>query len=378
MQSKSKKNSSQKKEKREVVSQGVVENHFRLGHCAGLYAQSLADPFTGPPEACMPVTPCIMSQKVRTFVRTQLGVGTGGFGFLVAAPFAANDGATTAGNIGTTGVYHSSTAYAGTNIPVLDPVTAGVIGVNNNSPFTSAQFGTTPGKVQRRLVSMGIRIRYQSTEVDRGGRILLLEDPDHIGVATNTLAMSTLLSFEKAKEHAVGTKWVTLCSTGPVEPAEYDFVGSYVTNDTFYLKCIIQAKPGIVFDMEVFQNWEFAGSIVRGKTYSESDDLGVSVVLGAIKGQNDSQLDSRHPMIATQTSTGVGAALGASINSFRSGATRQNPAILGQLVQAYASKNTSGWMSGAVKSVTSLYNKAKPYLGTALHIAEAAAPLLLM
>lgn len=364
-----KKNSSQKAPKREQRAEAVVENHFRLGHCAELYAKSLANPFSGPPEACMPVTPCIMSQKVRCFARGQLSVGTNGYGFFAASHNAANDGATTAGNVGTAAAYYSDSTYIGaaaTGVPVLNPATAGVIAVNTNSPYASANFGQAPGKVQCRLVSSGIRVRYAGTKMNEGGRMLLLEDPDHFGDPNVSYPVATMLANEKAKEHKVSTEWTSLCSTGPVTPDEYDFFPDHRSPSGvsyFPLRLIIQSTAGNIFDWEIYENWEFAGSIVRGKTYSEADDLGVSVVLGAIKNHNDSQLDSRHPLIASTTSKSSG---------------NSSPQVLGQIVQQYAAKNASGWIAGAVRKSEQIFNSAKPYLKSALHVAEAVAPLMLM
>ena len=222
------KNSSQKKEKRLAIAQ-EVENHFRLGNCAGKYAESLANPFTGPADACFPVTPACMSRKCRTFICSQIGIGTGGAGFACMQPLAGNNGATTAGNIGTAAAYISSTTYAGTTatgIPGLDPATAGVLALNHNGDYQIGQFGAQA--IQARLVSMGMRIRYASTELNRGGRILLLEDPEHADYSPG-VSQSQFLSNEKAKEHKVGSDWITLCQTGPVQPNEYDYVPNAYT-----------------------------------------------------------------------------------------------------------------------------------------------------
>jgi hypothetical protein len=367
---KSKKNSSQKKSKREQRANLHVDemlNHtYRLGHCAQKYAMSLADPFSGPADACMPVTPAVLSRKARYFIRGQMSTsGVNGLGFATMQPLGANDGATTSGNQGTAGAYVSSSALnAVAGIPTLDPVTPGVIGLNHNGDYSTAQFGSN-STLQLRLVSMGMRLRYAGTELNRGGRVLLLEDPEHVTLSNTSLA--SFLAQEKAKEHRIGTDWITLCTTGPTRPNEYDYVPGPVSgtgtggNNQHYLGAIVQsAANSQTFDVEFFWNYEFIGSIARGKTMSEADDAGVGVVLGSIKSMNDNQLDSKHPLVQVSSS--------ASKQGVRTSPVETAKALNG-LVQRYAAKNTSGWFASAVKGI-------EKYGGKALEFAGAAAPLL--
>lgn len=365
--SKRNKNSSQKKEKRVIRAQ-EVENFFHLGHCAGKYAESLANPFSGPADACMPATPAIMSRKVRCFIRTQTTVGSAGVGFACMQPLAANDGAVAAGNIGTAAAYTSTAGYAGPAtqaIPVCNPATAGVIPNNHNGDYAIAQFGTQG--VQARLVSMGLRVRYAGTELNRGGRVILLEDPEHSDFSVNGITLANLLAFDKAKEHKVGTEWITLCQTGPTMPQEYDYSTSAYTPfgasiPAHYMAAFIQSTANNVFDVEFYWNFEYGGRLVRGKTQSETDDAGHSAVLGAIKVINDNQLDSRHPLVAAASKPDAG----------------QTGKVLSGLVQKYAQKNTSGWITKAVGSVKSGFSAAQPYLKDAAGFGAAVLPLSLI
>lgn len=343
-----------------------VETYFKLGHCAGKYAMSLADPFTGPPDACMPVTPACLTRKVRAFVRTQAVIGTQGVGFAAMQPKACNNPILGFG-IANQAAYVSTAAYAQAStvaMPILDTTTVTGLGAfDHNSDYASSTFGDT--QVQARLVSMGLRVRYAGTELQRGGRVILLEDPEHIGWgrgASSTLSLAQLLSYEKAKEHKVGMDWISLCSTGPVVPQEFDFVGSPLTPfggtvTNHYLVAFLQGVAGNVFDVEFYWNFEFTGSAVRGKSYSEADDHGAAVVLGAIKSVNDNQLDTRHPLVAAKSSA-------------------QRVQNLNNLVQTYAQKNTSGFFARAVQSVGKFASNAAPYFERGLQIGEAALPLL--
>jgi len=340
------------------------DHQYILGHCAQKYARSLADPFSGPPDACMPVTPACLSRKLRTFVRTQLVTSsTSGDGFVTMQPFIGNDiiNPTTAG----AAAYYSTATYVGgggAGFPVLNNATAGVNAVSSNSDYVSTSFGLG---LQCRLVSMGLRVRYSGTELNRGGRVILLEDPEHATLSGVNLA--TILANEKAKEHKIGMDWITLCSTGPTMPQEYDYIPSPTfpltsTTPLHYLGAYIRsAALQQTFDVELFWNWEVIGQNARGKTMSEADDAGVGVVLGAIKSVNDNQLDTRHPLVAA-TKTGASPVDAAK--------------ALNGIVQRYAAKNTSGWFAKAVKGVSSFAHNAEHYIERGAQIAGAAAPLL--
>ena len=336
-----KKNASQKVEKRQAKAELMVENTFRIGKCASDFAASLANPFSGPTEACLPVTPSISSRKIRTFVRGQLGTGTQGYGFLTAQPLACNDGNTISGSVGTAASYCSTTAFAGLGIPVLNTGTTGVAAFNHNGDYSASQFSAQGAQV--RLVSMGLRIRWAGTELNRGGRIILYEDPEHADWSTTGISLSQLLSNEKAREFKVSEDWTTLCHSGPVMPSEYDFAttpfGPFGSSSTpaHYLLALVQGAAGQALDFEVFWNYEVSGRNVRGKSRSDADDLGFTTVSSAIRNVKDGQLDSSHPLVSAKTDKAL---------------------ALKKIVDVYASKNASGWIT----KTRDFGRQALPYL----------------
>ena len=331
----------------------MVENTFRVGKCASDYAASLADPFSGPTEACLPVTPSISSRKIRTFVRSTLNVGTQGLGFLTAQPLACNDGSTVGGSVGTAAVYCSSAAFAGnTGIPVLNTTTTGVVALNHNGDYSSIQFSAQSAQV--RLVSMGFRVRWAGTELNRGGRVLLYEDPEHADWSTTGLSISQFLANEKSREFKMSEDWLTLCQSGPVMPQEYDFAttpfGPYGSSASpaHYMLCLIQCAAGSLIDFEVYWNYEVSGRNVRGKSRSEADDLGFTTVSSAIRNVKDGQLDSSHPLVTSKD--------------------RAN--VLAKIVNQYAAKNSSGWVTKTVD----YGRKAIPYIKSAVDFGREALP----
>lgn len=352
--SNSNKNAPQKVSKRKEKAELMVENTFRVGKCATDFAASLADPFSGPTEACLPVTPSISSRKVRTFVRGQLVTGTNGYGFLTAQPLASNDGNLISGSVGTAACYSSSAAFAGFGIPVLNTGVTGVVAYNHNGDYSASQFSAQLAQV--RLVSMGMRIRWAGTEFSRGGRIILYEDPEHADWSQTGISLSQLLANEKSREFKVSEDWTTLCHSGPVMPSEYDFAptpfGPFGASSTpaHYLLALVQAANSSGLDFEVYWNWEISGRNVRGKSRSDADDLGFTTVSSAIRNVKDGQLDSSHPLVASKNA---------------------NKAVaLKKIVDVYAAKNASGWIT----KTRDFGRAALPYLkqaGEALPYLEA-------
>lgn len=331
-----------------VLPKETYENFFKLGNCTHKYGLSLVDPFDGPAGACLPVSPSLLTRKVRSFSRFTLAVGTLGVGFVLA------NAQGMAGDI--LNAYTTTAAFAGTATSFV--ASAGVVGQSTNADTSLSSFSNA-ALMQLRVVSWGIRIRYRGTELNRGGRLLTLEEPDHQTMSGFT--SNAFLAYEKCNEHAVTEKWTRVCMSGPVAPADYDFTGiNLVHTSTPYMGVFVESTAGNLFDVEIFYNYELVGSVPRGKTASEADDMGVGAVVGTIREHNDSALDSKHPMVTA------------------AGPTGQNytnvSKVLQQTVNAYASQNTSGWLTKGAK----LWKEAKPWLGKALNIAETVAPLLLL
>jgi hypothetical protein len=340
----------------QMASTKEIENDFHLSSCAKMYMASLIDPFNGPEGACMPVAPSVRTRRMRTFVRGTMAVGTNGFGFINAQPLCINNGSTATVAFSTNAVYTNAT-FAGTTTSLDTSGTGatGVVGVNNNSDYVAGSFvyggiaGVAPVDCSR-LVSLGLRVRYKGTELNRGGRIITFEEADHNYIAVGQTA-ATVLANESAHEHPIlsnSKDWVAVCSSGPKAPSEYEFgtcnstatptgvatgpngVSSCVSN---YLMIIIESTAGNLFDFELYQNWEIIGYNIRGKVYNEADDVGVSSVVGTVLSVNDSALDSQHPLMKAVS----------------------NPAKQTAMVTRYAQQNVSGWVAtlgGVAKSVS--------------------------
>jgi hypothetical protein len=205
---------------------------------------------------------------------------------------------------------------------------------------------------------MGMRIRYAGTELNRGGRVILYEDPEHGTIATTGAPYASVMANDKAREFEVTNKWLVLCQSGPVTPQEYDFLTSPYTPysssnlTAHYLLCLFSGTAGNAFDIEFFWNWEYAGQNIRGKTRSESDDTGFQTVLGAVQAVPQGQIDSSHPLVKEAAGT--------------------KSLALANLVNKYAAKNTSGWVTKTLGSA----KKALPYLKSGAEFAKDSLPYL--
>ena len=139
------------------------------------YAQSLANPFTGP-LASVPDFPSVPSRRLRVYSRGFFSTGTANVGYVCAAPPMAS-------RADVDSVWYSSSSYAGTSFEV-NTATPGVLSGRTNSDYNNAEFG--PGTLLRgRIVSSGLRIRYSATNLNRGGTVLGVITPN-----LNTLLLS--------------------------------------------------------------------------------------------------------------------------------------------------------------------------------------------
>lgn len=271
-----------------IRSKPIVHNaeHVAFSDCAKKYAESLANPFTGPPDACMPDAIPIPSRKMRVFVRSVFTTGALGFGFVVIRGSAANDV-----NV----CRHSEATYTG---GVIATSGLGVTPLTNNSDYTSAEFGATQDLLKMRIVSLGLRVRYIGPELNRSGQMVLLEEPNHNSL--DGLSFGDLASYQSAKIVPVDRQWHSvLYSPKLLEEVEY-------TRGHCPASCldnIVVAVQGVdptlalSFEYQYYVNFEIIGVNARGKTPSHSDPSGFSAVWGASSSKANTYVDGNDPKV---------------------------------------------------------------------------------
>lgn len=251
------------------------------GHprCTKLYAASLVDPSGDHSKgACLPAGFPMPSQKIRVFARGFMATGVTGDGFIMWTPQLANDA---------TAVTNSTAASVGGAATAFNAFTAPVATVLAKIPYTTAQL--TGGTVEGRLVSGCLRCRYSGTEDLRAGVVSLFEDPDHVGIGGLT-ANGISLFDSCGKQRVFGDGgWHQINWSGPCKQAEQEYIqGSAFApvvvvisiNGTIAAGGALGAAP---FEWECWENLEYLGRDVVGKTNNVLDPQGTAAVIGAAK-----------------------------------------------------------------------------------------------
>lgn len=255
--------------------------------CALHFAQSLLNPFETPP-VCAPWFPALTSGKYKAFFRGQLATGTQGFGFISCLPGAASD---------QTNTWYSDSAYTGTSITNFG---TGVNTGSPNSPFLSADISSQG--VEVRFVSCGIRVRYTGTELNKGGTIRCLEEPDHQTLEAH--GMNDLASYDQARAVPVDKDWVAV-TFQHIRAEEFQYLSTpNLQSPGVPIMGIGIQTPvaGSTFDFEMTTNFEAIGANVRNKTSSHADiGLTTKIVTAASKlGTKAYDMISRNPAAAAQ------------------------------------------------------------------------------
>jgi len=223
-----------KKSKNNQQSSGLPE----LSECAAKYAVAICDPWS--PLAigcCVPKHPSRPSQKVTSYLKGTVTIGTSGFGWVAITPCLAND-------------YHSvcytASNYSGSNIDISDttPVT-GVFRIPiGNQPYPHTAFvDSTAGPfrpaIAGRIVSGSLSVEYTGTELNRGGAVICFTDPDHSSLQ-QVQCDSIMSRREAAYETSTASRDKCRVSVYGLEESElqYPDLASAETFDQQVLKAI--------------------------------------------------------------------------------------------------------------------------------------------
>jgi len=246
----------------------------QLSGCALDYARCLANPFTGP-IACVPTYPAMLTRRMKAFCKGVFNTGTAGFGYILANP---NSGA--ANDVPAVTYSTAASAVSTTSATIaVDPAMGFAV---SNSEYLAAQFGTTPALAKYRVVGCGLKIRYVGTQLNLGGQIIGLHEPDH-----NNLASQSIANFDAQTESrrlVPDRQWTTVLYK-PVTEDELLFRPDFpsalfpTVDGVFYMGFIIQsAVAAQPFEFEYYGVYEMEGRNLRGKVPSHNDPLGHAAV----------------------------------------------------------------------------------------------------
>lgn len=266
---------------------------LHLSECAAEYAACLLDPCAAPP-ACLPRADGQPSQKMKVWARGELTTSStlAYGGYILIIP-----GLGLVGDVAGGTVWTSSAAVAAAGFPAGSGA-AGNVSVQTNTPYATAQFGTTGLLIKKRLVSACIRLKERQTVMNQGGVALGLVHPSHFSLVSQTT--SNLMAFEQVFRSPLNNDWIELKWTGPIsdEECEYDATVGIVAN-TVNCPCfgvlLVPATASSIFDYEVFLNYEIVGGNVGavgtgtpaigavGKTPGAIDSVGSTLVATAMQ-----------------------------------------------------------------------------------------------
>jgi len=252
---------------------------WKVPDCAVEYFATLCDPFNASPGACLPadVLP-LPSQKVRTFARVRMALGTTGFGFACYTPVGSNDQAilqyTTATSVGTSAtLFNAYTNLANAN--------------NTQGPFTGANI--TGGDISWRLVAGGLRIKYIGAASLSNGVTIGVEHQDHRNARTMSWDILNTNPYSIIQRVGPSTWDSAVCSSGPVTPQELEWSNSsYIPSpaaDAGYVLIAVSGTPGDIYEAEVFQHVEYIGTLCSSKSRSHSDPSSYSKIVDTVKNQ---------------------------------------------------------------------------------------------
>lgn len=226
--------------KAKVVRRVRSRQPIALSECAQKYAIAISAPWDPRAEgACIPRHPSRPSQKVKTFARFTMTIGTGGVGFVHVIPsLAAN---------AVNAVYTSST-YAGTTIGGVSTATTGISTYGNNSPYQLTAFsasGSGAPNIQGRVVSVGMSIQYTGTKLNEGGLYYMLVDPNHQNCNRFT-SLADIGAFAEALTIRVddSKQWLL---TSSIENKELEYYNSNTNAAITALDAVFPYSQGIEF-----------------------------------------------------------------------------------------------------------------------------------
>lgn len=238
------------------------------------YARCLGNPFSGP-LAQLPNAPANHTKKFRTFIRGGFEAQTSnGHAWIMATPRVGvvNDVSSVSGSLTT-----------GTNISWFNTsVGADRFFATTNSEYTTAQVGTGENQLEYRVVSSGLRIRYTGTELNRGGIVVGIQDPNHNSLQDRLL--TSVDAEEVSRRFNVKRDWITILYS-PVNNGDLNFHSTLPAGppELWYLGFAIQAPAGTpsTYEFEFYSCYEAFGKNIRAMTPSPVDAAGFAAVHSA-------------------------------------------------------------------------------------------------
>lgn len=259
----------------------------KLSSCAQSYAKALTDPFGPTTEApCIPDTITLPSYKFSTTTRGVFVVGTSGLGYVSYDPWlAVHNGASVAAPFTNAPVRFTQAAFAGASFDAAT-IPAGTGVAASNSQITVSQMQDNLQTRDFRLVGAGLRVRYASNELDRGGRMIVYRNRANLPLLGAT-TIASLLRDNFYSTVPVDREWHTI-TYAPSRAADITYqkyvdpISALLPGYPIFLS-LVETKPGLSFEFEAVSHFEMiAGSVGLPITPSHADPAGFGAVTSSM------------------------------------------------------------------------------------------------
>jgi len=239
--------------------------------CSILYAQARINSFEVSEPPCIPDSVVLDSYKYGVFSRGNFQIGTMGDGYVAINPYSPANNPTFASVNLTTSPTYVSTGYGGT-------AAAGVVGANNNSPFT--QLGFTNGQNYYRTVGCGLRVRYMGSELNRSGRYICYREPNNNNINAG-VTNATLMNNTETTSCPCGPEWCYV-HFSPALAQDLAYGALATGNNLSMLIMVNGGTAGTVYEYEAVWWFETTGGLLPMLTPSSSDPQGFAVAQSAL------------------------------------------------------------------------------------------------
>lgn len=246
---------------------------FKLSIPAAKFAAAVLNPWASEArDSYIPIGNGRSSQKVLTFSRFTMTIGTAGVGWVVISPCLSSDGIA---------CFHTGAAYAGTTaVPyaniLANTLNVGVFPIAPNAPYSTAQLaaaytagGVATASVYGRVVSCGITATYTGTTLNEGGLLYCFTDPDH-----NSVIGSSVANLGSRSETDITNVTRNKCYLAdyPLNESETFFERTAEYSGAYGASGVAAVQPGVY--PRVVPVFPFASACTPGP-----DSLGLSVPL---------------------------------------------------------------------------------------------------
>jgi len=239
---------------------------------------------------CIPSFPVMKTRRHKAFIRGTFTTGPDGTGSMVFAPNRLANNYPATSNYGPPLIYTNGTTSGSVQLPTVDDGSAIVTSIFDYESYNTDYVEPIPLSTNTRVVGAGLRTRYVGTELNRGGVLHCVEQPNH--ETLSDLYVSDISQLESYFREPITREWTTLVYT-PVLEREMNFnddppftVPINYLNDTHFMGFIFAAaNVGVTqqFDYEAVVLFEAVGPLIRDLVLSDCDPIGLAMVQNVIR-----------------------------------------------------------------------------------------------